>query len=114
MIVRLGAKMFRKQMTLLIGVVPAFLIVSFVCLNAARLFSFAELPADDGAERLAFVARWLLVPAITLWIGVQFAGRRGFYPDLIDGTRTPPPGNFEINLRYNTNTLEQVVLAAIA
>ena len=44
----------------------------------------------------------------------QFAGRRGFYPGLIDGARDPSNRGFEINLRYNTNTLEQVVLAAIA
>ena len=71
-------------------------------------------PADDLATRLAFAARWLLAPDCALLVGIVAAGRRGFYPDAIDGTRTPANRGLEIGLRYNQNTLEQVVLAAIA
>jgi len=49
-----------------------------------------------------------------LWIGVQVAGRRAWVPGAIDGTRFPDNHALEINLRYNLNTLEQLVLAAIA
>ncbi|HEY5337241.1 MAG TPA: MAPEG family protein [Rhizomicrobium sp.] len=106
--------MIRKQFLLLPGAVPAAIIAFLVCVHAARLFGFVALPPDDTAERLGFAVRWLLLPGLTLWAGVQFAGRRGFYPGLIDGARDPSNHGFEINLRQNTNTLEQVVLAAIA
>ena len=71
-------------------------------------------PADDLATRLAFAVRWLLAPGCMLLVGIVVAGRRGFYPDAIDGTRTPANHGLEIGLRYNQNTLEQVVLAGIA
>jgi hypothetical protein len=72
------------------------------------------LPADNVPDRLVFVLHWLLIPGLSLLVGVWIAGRRGFIPDAIEGTRTPASHAFEINLRYNQNTLEQVVLAAIA
>jgi MAPEG family len=75
---------------------------------------FAELPADDPTHRLAYAIHWLLVPGLTLLAGVVGAGRRGFYADAIDGTRTPSNRGLEINLRYNQNTVEQTLLAAIA
>ena len=65
-------------------------------------------------SRLAYMLTWLLLPGLALLIGVQGAARRGFYRDAIDGTRTPTSPALEINLRYNTNTVEQVLLAAIA
>jgi len=49
-----------------------------------------------------------------LLAGIIAAGRRGFIADAIEGTRTPANHGLEINLRYNQNTLEQTVLAAIA
>jgi hypothetical protein len=104
----------RQRLLLLLGAVPAFAVVVFVCLNAGQFFGWVLLPADDASDRLAFVVRWLLLPGLTLLIGVQFAGRRFISPELIEGTRTPTDRGFEINLRYNTNTLEQVVLAIIA
>jgi hypothetical protein len=50
-----------------------------------------------------------------LFAGVVFtANRRFFSPQAIDGERHVENDSFEINLRYNQNTLEQLVLAAIA
>jgi len=106
--------MFRKQLFLMLGAIPALVAVVLVLLHAPQIFAFVALPADDAASRLAFAVRWLLVPGLTLMAGVQVAGRRGFMPDAIEGTRTPASHSFEINLRYNLNTLEQVVLAAVA
>lgn len=103
-----------KQLAGLAGAVPGFFTVLLTWHYAPSWFSFAVLPADDTADRLVFVLRWLLIPGLTLLMGVWIAGRRGFIPDAIDGTRTPASHAFEINLRYNQNTLEQVVLAAIA
>jgi hypothetical protein len=77
-----------------------------------------EFPApqdDDVAARLAFAAKWLLVPALCLLAGIGVLGSlRFFSDDAIDGTRTPASRTLEINIRYNLNTLEQTVLAAVA
>jgi hypothetical protein len=106
--------MLRKQLLLILGALPGFLIVFLVWRMVPGLSSVVALPPDDVASRLGFVARWLLLPGLTLWAGVQVAGRRGWVPAAIDGTRETGVHSFEINLRYNTNTMEQTVLAAIA
>lgn len=106
--------MFRKQLLIAAGVVPAIVIVFLVYRQAHQLFGRVPLPADDAGSRIAFAARWLVLPGITLLIGVMGAARRGFIKDAIEGTRMPEHYGLEINLRYNQNTLEQVVLAVIA
>jgi hypothetical protein len=78
------------------------------------LFVSAVPTALDVGSRLAFALRWLLVPGLTLLAGVVGAARRGFYADAIDGTRTPASRGLEINLRYNQNTIEQILLAVFA
>jgi hypothetical protein len=104
----------RKQLVGISTAIPAFVIVALVLGHAARLFGSISLPADDLSSRLAFALRWMLLPGICLLVGVVIAGRRGFLPDAIDGTRTPASRSLEINLRYNQNTLEQAILACIA
>jgi hypothetical protein len=55
------------------------------------------------------------LPGLCLLAGIGAAAdRRFFSADAIDGTRTPQSRGLEVNLRYNRNTLEQTVLAAIA
>jgi len=100
------------------------LVLLGMALAAAALFAWWRLAPDlafadpavaDTAGRLAFAAQWLLVPGFTLIVGIgAAANRRFFVPDAIDGN--PETGNraLDINLRYNRNTLEQTVLAAIA
>lgn len=73
-----------------------------------------ELPTDDIPHRLAFAAHWLVIPGLTLLAGIMGATRRQFSADAIEGTRTPAGPSLEINLRYNQNTIEQVLTAAIA
>jgi hypothetical protein len=106
--------MFRqKQVRVLAGMMAAVL----VCLAGAFYWSWgAPDPIPQGsADRLAFAVRWLLVPGLALFAGVVFtANRRFFSPQAIDGERHVENDSFEINLRYNQNTLEQLVLAAIA
>ena len=108
------AELRHKQLIGIAGALPGMLCVAWVLEDAARLFASVRLPAEAAAERLAFVAHWLLLPAATLLVGVIFAARRGFYAEAIDGTRAPQNRSLEINLRYNQNTLEQLVLAASA
>ena len=103
----------RKQLVMAAFSLPAFVVVAVVLLQAKSLFGFVALPLDDPSARVIFVMRWLFMPTCTLALGVQFASRRGFYADAIDGTRFPLRRSLEINLRYNQNTLEQLVLAAV-
>ena len=106
--------MTRKQLILMAGAFPGFLTVVLVWRYAPVLFAAVRLPPDDTAARLAYAAHWLIAPGLTLLAGVVAAGRRGFISVAIDGARTPEHYGLEINLRYNQNTLEQTVLAAIA
>jgi hypothetical protein len=104
----------RKQLLGIAGALPAFVVVALTLDHARDLFAFLALPPDDPSARLSFALRWMLLPGVCLLLGVIVAARRGFVPDAIDGTRTPTSYSLEINLRYNQNTLEQVVLACIA
>jgi hypothetical protein len=105
----------RKQLIVLGGFAPALVAVILMYQNAAQLFARVTLPADDTASRLAFVADWLILPGISLLAGIIAVSQRRFFNvQAIDGTRTPAHPSLEINLRYNQNTLEQSVLAAIA
>jgi hypothetical protein len=104
----------RNQLTALAGSLSGVLVTGLVWRYAPQLFRGLALPADGAADRLAFAARWLLVPGLTLLAGVTLMAARRFLCDAIDGTRTPLSHSLEINLRYNLNTLEQTVLAAIA
>ena len=104
----------RKQLVGIAGALPAFVVVALTLDHAGSLFGFVALPADDLSSRLAFALRWMMLPGISLLLGVIVAGRRGFLADAIDGTRAPASRSLEINLRYNQNTLEQTLLACIA
>lgn len=104
----------RKQLIVTLTALPAFVVVYLVGRYAPQLFGSVGLPADDVASRLGFVARWLVVPGLALLVGIHGAARRGFFADAIEGTRTPQSRSLEINLRYNTNTTEQLLLVAMA
>jgi hypothetical protein len=102
----------RKQLLILTGMLGAVL----TCLIVTHL-ALGARPAGPvpTADRLALVARWMLVPGLCLLAGIGFTANRRFLdPAAIDGERQVPSRSFEINLRYNLNTLEQTVLAAIA
>lgn len=106
--------MFRQKQLLILGgmiaaVVAGVIVVFFLDWGAP------ETPPADAGERLAFAARWMLVPGLALFAGVGLiANRRFFLEKAIDGERRVEDTAFEVNLRYNQNTLEQLALAAIA
>jgi hypothetical protein len=104
----------RKILIGMAGVVAAVCTIGLVLHFAQSLFGPIALFADTAGDRLAFLAKWMLLPGLSLLIGVVAAARRGFYADAIDGTRSPGNYGMEINLRYNTNTVEQTVLAGIS
>jgi hypothetical protein len=104
----------RKILIGMAGVAPAVCIIGLVLHFSQSLFGAFTLPTDTVGDRLAFLAQWMVLPGLSLLIGVVAAARRGFYADAIDGTRSPSNYAMEINLRYNTNTVEQTLLAGIA
>jgi len=107
--------MSNKQALVLLGMALAVVVLLVLTAIPGIGRAFPAPEDDDIAARLAFVAKWLLVPALCLLAGIgTLANRRFFSNDAIDGTRTPASRSLEINIRYNQNTLEQTVLAAIA
>jgi hypothetical protein len=110
-----GLTLTKKQLLILAAALPAFLTVYGTWQHAGELFSRVTFLGDDPASRLAYVAHWLLLPGLTLLGGiVATSGWRAGLAGAIDGTQTPENRSLEITLRYNQNTLEQLLLAAIA
>lgn len=105
--------MGRKQFLVLLGMALASALLVALWLYNPQIP--ATLPTNEMASRLAFAERWLIVPALTLLVGVAMAANRRFFAaDAIDGGTETRSRSLDINLRYNRNTLEQVVLAAVA
>jgi hypothetical protein len=104
--------MLRKQLLIALGMLAAVA----VCLLTVRHGLGGHRPAEvTTADRLALAWRWLLVPGLCLLAGVGMtANQRFLRADAIDGGPAKRPGFMDINLRYNTNTLEQMMLAAVA
>lgn len=109
--------MRRKQLLIFLGMLAA--VVAVVAVVQQALGAHSPQPVAV-ADRLALAWRWLLVPGLCLLAGIgTTANQRFLRKDFIDGKRpaastSDKPGFMEINLRYNLNTLEQAVLAAIA
>jgi hypothetical protein len=107
--------MLRKQAFVFVGMAFAVAVLALLWMQGSVYLPFPVPDGDDSGSRLAFAARWLLLPGFSLLAGiVMVANRRFFVRDAIDGTRALENRALEINLRYNQNTLEQTVLAAIA
>jgi hypothetical protein len=106
--------MIRKQLLVAAGMILAIVVLTLFASGTIALPP-ATILIDDEAARLVFAAKWLLVPGVSLLIGIAMvANRRFFSADGIDGTRAPASPGLEINLRYNQNTLEQTLLVVIA
>ena len=105
--------MLGKQLAVVFGAGAA---VALLVL-AWSLLSDLPLPPPDGddtAARLGFAAHGMLLPGLALLLGIVIvANRRFFVADAIDGGESKSR-LIEIARRYNLNTLEQTVLAAIA
>ena len=105
--------MSRKQLLILGGMLAAMAVGIFVVFYVG--WGRPDPAPANAGERLAFAARWLLVPGLALLAGIGLtANQRFLKADAIDGERHVDSNVFEINLRYNHNTLEQVILAAVA
>lgn len=73
-----------------------------------------QIAAAEDVDRIAFVAPWLIPPAIALLAGILTAALLRFLSDARDGRRTGVGHMLEVTLRYNLNTLEQFALASVA
>ncbi len=106
--------MLRKQIFVAIGMAAAVVVLLILWWQLPNLH-MPRPDADGPAARLAFAARWLLAPGLALFAGIAvIANQRFFVADAIEGARVSQNWLIEITLRYNQNTLEQTVLAAIA
>lgn len=104
--------MLRKQVLIALGVLAALGVCLGVVSHAVGAHAGGDLAT---ADRLALALHWLLLPGLCLFAGIAMtANHRFFSSEAIDGAAPSRPGAFEINLRYNQNTLEQTVLAAVA
>ena len=97
----------------------ALVVIGMAAGLAVAVLAWHFLPpvkvAEDMIARLKFAAECLLVPGFTLLIGIgAVANRRFFLTDAIDGGEDFKSRGLDIALRYNRNTLEQVVLVVIA
>ena len=107
------ASFFRRQLV-------ALLQIAFVWLACGLAFVYGVPRAprpetSDALGRLVFAVQWLVVPGLILLVcTIVTMSTRFVSQDAFDGTRTPESRFMEINLRVTQNTLEQVVLAAIA
>lgn len=107
--------MMRKQLLVALGIAPA-IVVCLIVFTSLHLGGTPDPSAPQSqGDRLAYAARWLLGPGLCLLAGIGMTGNRRFFSkDAIDGARADLGWAMEVNLRYNQNTLEQTVLAAIA
>lgn len=99
------------QSRILVGGIPALVLTI-----AAAFWAMAQpvVPAMTVVDALTLAVQLLLVPALCLLAGVQFAAswRFGHRADN-DGDPQTASRPLEIALRYNRNTLEQGFLAAL-
>jgi hypothetical protein len=76
--------MLRKQILVTICATAAVVTLLMLWLHLAEL----QLPLPDGDDqvsRLAFAARWLLLPGLALFAGIAVVAKlRFFVPDAID------------------------------
>src|SRR5579884_1520105 len=107
--------MMRKQLLVALGIAAA-IVICLIVFTSLHLGGAPDPSAPQSqGDRLAYAAHWLLAPALCLLAGVGMTGNRRFLSkDAIDGAREGLGWAMEVNLRYNQNTLEQTVLAAVA
>jgi hypothetical protein len=70
--------MLRKQIFVASGMTAAVVTLMFLWLHLADLH--LALPDDDDqVSRLAFAARWLLLPALALFAGIAVVANQRFF-----------------------------------
>ena len=107
--------MFGKQFLVMVEGAVALAAIWWATMVWRGPVAVPAMALSDTAGRGALAARWLLVPGLSLLFGVVVtAGSRFFIPRAFEGSQDSLGRFMEVNLRYNRNTLEQSLLAAIA
>ncbi len=97
------------------GIAAAVTLAAVVMLGDWPSFGVPDPAPESTADRLAFAMRWMLVPALTLMMGLGAAhSQRALNPRATSGERAGAGHFLEIVLRYNINTVEQFLLALAA
>lgn len=91
------------------------LAIAIMAVCAFHIFGQSPNPNFTNAEAVVQAARWLVLPGASLLVGIIFvANFRFLHKNEIDGRTESASQTFEVALRYNRNTIEQLALAAIA
>ncbi len=103
--------MTEKQIRVLAGIGPAVVYTAALLWFGATTIRVAPAAA---AAPLAYVWPWLMLPGLSLLLGIGLVANGRFLdPSLIDGGAPAPGSRLDIDRRYLQNTLEQVVLALL-
>ncbi|WP_413167246.1 MAPEG family protein [Capilliphycus salinus ALCB114379] len=81
---------------------------------AYHFFPLNFLGLETPVERLIFALRWQIIPALMLFAGVATVGNYRFVSPAINPLAKAESEQMQVHLRYLSNTLEQVILFAIA
>ena len=103
----------RSQVEVAVGTVLGLALGAGIGLLLWRHIGVSARPADLS-ERLAFAAKWCLIPGIFILIGVSMVGNQRFFTDAIDPIDSGTDRTLAIWTQYLSNTLEQAVLFVIA
>jgi uncharacterized membrane protein YecN with MAPEG domain len=106
--------MTKEQKIVLIGMIGAatFSAVFFEFAFRATALDLLLVKDLEAGDRLAYAVRCDVIAALCMLAGVaMIANRRFLLPEAIGGGRA---ASLEVDLRYLTNTTEQLVLAVIA
>lgn len=89
--------------------------VALIGLTAWWALSVQPPGVPDPLAALSTAITWLVVPGLCLIAGLMVTASMRFTDSkAIDGRSQDVPASLEVLLRYNRNTLEQVVLVALA
>ena len=99
-----------KQKQIAVAMATAFAYSGFLLTFGGHLFA----PVSDTQDQLSYILAWLLLPALSLLMGIGNLARTRFFDSgLIDGEAPEQNSRAEIDARYLQNTLEQFALASI-
>lgn len=102
----------RSQLEVLAGMAIGIGLGAGIGFLLWRHLGVSARPAEIH-ERLAFAAKWSLVPAICLLVGIAMVANHRFFSRAIDPLDTTPDRTLAIWRHYLTNTQEQTVLFVI-
>lgn len=106
---------FNREQKTVVGSAIAALLFGIAFVAIAYFFVPIKLPVVNTPEqRLIFALRCQIFPVIMLFAGIAAVGNSRFVSPAINPLAGAESDAMRVHLRYLSNTLEQVVLFAIA